>query len=440
MDRALGFGDALEFAKDPLAFLMDRKKMGDIVKLQFRPFQNFYVLYHPDDIHDVLVTNQDCFHKARGLRKLKVAVGEGLLTSEGEKHRRQRKMIQPHFSALQIGRYASQMVEETAELMGYWTSGEERQIDHDMMSLTLNIITKTMFGTEMRADTERIRRALDIVQKRVVERTRSIFDFLEILPGKKNRELKQAIETLDDIMWRIINDRRVNEKGKKDDLLSVLLAARDDEGNEMTEEELRDQVMTIFLAGHETTAHTLSWTWYLLSQHPEVETKLSAELDEVLGGRVPTFQDVKQLRYLTNIVQESMRLYPAAWAIPRKVVKAVQVGNQRFEPGDIVLISQYVVHRDSRYFEQPERFIPERFSHDLLKKIPPYAYFPFGGGSRICIGNHFAMMEAVLIMATIAQQYKLKLPAIHHPVVPEPLITMRPKNGLKLQVIKKFMD
>ncbi|MEW9668320.1 cytochrome P450 [Ammoniphilus sp. 3BR4] len=436
MGRALGFGDALDFAKDPLAFLMNQKKVGDIVKVRFRPFQNFYVLYHPDDICDVLVTKQDCFHKARGLQKLKVAVGEGLLTSEGEKHRRQRKMIQPHFSALQIGRYAAQMVEETAELTRQWTSGEERWIDRDMMALTLGIITKTMFGAEVSKDTERIRQDLDIVQRRVVERTRAIFDFLEIMQTKKNKELNQAIESLHQIINGILEQRRKKGESEKDDLLSALLSARDDEGNVLTEEELRDQVMTIFLAGHETTAHTLSWTWYLLPQHPEVEHKLSDELNEVLGGNVPTYDNVRQLRYLTQIVQESMRLYPAAWAIPRKAVKRVQIGKQRFEPGDIVLISQYVVHRDSRYFEHPDLFIPERFSQDLLKKIPPYAYFPFGGGPRVCVGNHFAIMEAVLILATIAQRYKLRLTADHPPIVPEPLITMRPKNGLKMQVIR----
>lgn len=373
MGRALGFGDALDFAKDPLAFLMNQKKVGDIVKVRFRPFQNFYVLYHPDDIRDVLVTKQDCFHKARGLQKLKAAVGEGLLTSEEEKHRRQRKMIQPHFSALQIGRYAAKMVEETGELTTQWTSGEERWIDRDMMALTLGIITKTMFGAEVSKDTERIRQDLDIVQRRVVERTRAIFDFLEIIQTKKNKELNQAIESLHQIINGILEQRRKKGESEKDDLLSALLSARDDEGNVLTEEELRDQVMTIFLAGHETTAHTLSWTWYLLSQHPEVEHKLSDELNEVLGGNVPTYDNVRQLRYLTQIVQESMRLYPAAWAIPRKAVKRVQIGKQRFEPGDIVLISQYVVHRDSRYFEHPDLFIPERFSQDLLKKIPPYA-------------------------------------------------------------------
>lgn len=437
MVRILGLGDAFDFAKDPLAFLMNRKKMGDIVKVRFRPFQNFYVLYHPNDIHDVLVTKQECFHKARGLQKLKVAVGEGLLTSEGEKHRKQRKIIQPHFSALQIGRYATQMVEETADFIGGWTNGEERRIDRDMMALTLHIITKTMFGTEVRRDTEWIRQALDIIQKRVVERTRAVIDFQEILPTIKNRELKQAIAFLRQIIDKIIERRRKDNRDEKKDLLSVLLAARDEEGNKLTEEELRDQVMTIFLAGHETTAHTLSWTWYLLSRHPEVENKLSAELDEVLSGKVPAYDDVRQLRYSTQIIQESMRLYPAAWAIPRKVVKRVAIGKQRFEPGDIVLISQYVVHRDSRYFEHPERFIPERFSDDLLKKIPPYAYFPFGAGPRVCIGHHFAMMEAVLILATIAQRYQIRLSANHPPVVPEPLITMRPKSGLNMQVIKK---
>lgn len=437
MVRLLGFEDARTFAKDPLAFLLERRKLGDVVRIRLKPFQNFYVLYQPDDICEVLVTKQDCFHKARGLQKLKVAVGEGLLTSEREEHRRQRKMIQPHFSAMQIGRYADQMVLETVDLINQWENGEERWIDRDMMALTLSIITKTMFGTEMHQDTERIRQALDIVQKRVVERTRAIFDFHEILPTKKNRELKHAVESLREMIDRIIEQRRTKDKKETDDLLSSLLAAWDEEGNELTEEELRDQVMTIFLAGHETTAHTLSWTWYLLSQHPEVETKLSHEMNEVLSGRAPRYQDVRQLRYATQIIQESMRLYPAAWAIPRQVVKRVEIGKRRFEPGDIILISQYAMHRDPDYFEQPQEFIPERFSPEVLKNIPPYAYFPFGGGPRVCVGNHFAMMESVLILVTIAQRYKLRVAQPHPPVVPEPLITMRPKNGLIMQIIGK---
>lgn len=425
-------GDLTAFREDRLKFFTKFREQGDMVKVRFGPVQKGYIMYHPNYIHEVLVTKHASFHKGRGLEKAKILIGDGLLTSEGQIHRKQRKLIQPHFTSQKLKVYAEQMVEDTTELIEEWRDGEERSISDDMMKLTLNVITKTMFGTHIQNRQEKIREAYE----RVIASTKALVRVPKMLPTSKNNEVKQSLKLLNDITFSIIDQRKKESENDRSDLLSVLLSAKDEEGQGMSDQELRDQVMTILLAGHETTAHTLSWTWYLLSQHPEVEEKFWAELETILEGRKPVYEDVRKLTYTTQIIQESMRLYPVAWIIVRKTVEEVEIANQRLFPGDIVFMSQYAVHRDPRYFENPEEFTPERFSGDFLKRIPQYAYFPFGGGPRVCIGNHFAMMEAVLILATIGQRYRLRMVDDTIPV-PEPLLTMRPKDGINMKVEKR---
>jgi len=280
--------------------------------------------------------------------------------------------------------------------------------------------------------------AIEIGMHYVSRKASSFIDLPNFVPTRSKMQFQQAAETLDKAIYSIISQRR-NQGGEgRQDLLSMLMAARDEEdGSGMSDKLVRDQVMTIFLAGHETTANTLSWIWYLLATHPEVEQRFSDELEQVLGERSPVYEDIEKLSYTNLLITEAMRLYPAAWAVNREVVDDVQIGDYTFKSGDTLMMSQYVVHRSPKFYEQPEKFIPERFAGDLLKKLPSFAYFPFGGGPRVCIGNNFALMETALLLAAIGKKYQLRLVPGHHPVQPEPLVTLRPKGGLKMVVTRR---
>ena len=260
---------------------------------------------------------------------------------------------------------------------------------------------------------------------------------LSMLPLKSNRRFEQAKQKLDDLIYRIINERRASGEDRGD-LLSMLLIAQDDEGGSggMSDEQVRDEAMTIFLAGHETTANALTWTWYLLSQHPDIEAKLHAEIETVLQGRLPTFEDIPKLRYTEMVFAESMRLYPPAWTIGRNALEDVEIGGYKIPTGALVLTSQFIVHRDERWFPEPEKFDPERWTPEAKEKRPKFSYFPFGGGTRICIGEAFAWMEGALLIATLAQKWRMKL-APENKIELQPLITLRPKNGMKMIMEKR---
>ncbi|MDF2717148.1 MAG: cytochrome [Paenibacillus sp.] len=432
-------GHLLAFRKDPLHFLEQSfREYGELVHLRFGPSRHLYLLSNPELIKEVLLTKQQHFRKAKGLQTAKAVVGEGILTSEKEKHLRQRRLMQPSFRKDRISAYGEAMVHHAERMTANWSGGQTRTITDDMMQLMLDIIMETMFGSQLEPSiVGEISRAIDVGMKYVSTRASSFIDLPASIPTKSNREFQQASKLLDGVIYGIIEKRR-NQTGeagtKRRDLLSMLLAARDEDGSSMTDEQVRDEVMTIFLAGHETTANTLSWTWYLLSLNPEAERKLHAELDSVLQGRRPTPDDMDKLEYLQLLLWESMRLYPAVWAINREVVGEVEIGGHTFRPGDTIMMSQYVMHRNPNYYDRPELFRPERFEGDFLKTIPQFAYFPFGGGPRVCIGNNFAMMEAALIIATVGQRFKLRLAEDHPPVELEPLVTLRPKNGLRMSV------
>ncbi|MEF3302583.1 cytochrome P450 [Paenibacillus sp. GYB003] len=429
-------GNLLAFRKNPLRFLEQSfREYGELVHLRFGPSRHLYLLTNPDWIKEVLLTKQHHFRKAKGLQTAKAVVGEGILTSEGDKHLRQRRLMQPSFRKDRISLYGDSMVRHAERLIERWRDGETRVVTDDMMKLTLDIITETMFGTQLDGGVEEIGRAIDVGMKYVSRKASSIIDLPAGFPTKSNREFQEASKLLDGVIYSIIERRRkhAGEGGEaRRDLLSMLLAARDEDGSAMTDEQVRDEVMTIFIAGHETTANTLSWTWYLLTQNPEAERKFHDELDAVLGGRAPTVDDLEKLNYLQLLLWESMRVYPAVWAINREVADEVEIGGHRFRPGDTIMMSQYVMHRNPNYYDDPERFRPERFENDFLKTIPQFAYFPFGGGPRVCIGNNFALMEAALILATIGRRYKLRLADRHPPIELEPLVTLRPKPGLTM--------
>lgn len=424
-------GQYVPFRKDPPGFLLrTAREHGDISFYRIGP-ANIFQFAHPDLVKDVLVTNQHSFIKSRVLQRAKVLLGEGLLTSEAPLHTRQRRLVQPAFHRERMASYAATMIEYAARTRDRWQDGQTFNAAVEMMRLTLAVVAQTLFSADVEADAAAIGESLgavlhlfDLVMmpfSRVVER----------LPLPSVRRFEQGKRRLDEIIYRIIRERRASGEDRGD-LLSMLLLAVDEEGGGgMSNQQVRDEALTLFLAGHETTANALTWTWYLLSQNPDVEAKLHAELDAVLGGRTPEPDDFGKLRYTEAVIAESLRLYPPAWGVGRMAVKHYQARGYEIEPGDIVLMSPFVVHRDPRWFPDPERFDPERWSPELRAGRPKFAYFPFGGGARVCIGEHFAWLEGVLMLATLGQRWKLSLKP-GHPVDYRALITLRPRHGMTM--------
>jgi cytochrome P450 len=414
------------------AMMNSARKYGDVVYLRLGG-DHLYMLHHPDHIHQVLVEQAGKFHKSRLYKQILARfLGNGLLVSDGEFWRRQRRLAQPAFHAKRIETYARCMVDFTTQMLESWREGETRDMAQDMMRLTLRVVAKTLFDADLSSDAASIGRALTALQETTDRRFSEILPLPDWLPTPDHLKERRANATLEAIITRIIDKRRASGEDKGD-LLSMLLLAEDDDGERMTDQQLRDETMTLILAGHETTANTLAWTWYLLAQHPEVEAKLHAELDGALAGRAAARDDLMLLPYTEMVVKEAMRLYPPVWSFTREAVEDVEIGGYVIPKGSIVVVTPYIVQRDARWFPDPERFDPERFDPENEKRLPKYAYFPFGGGPRICIGNTFAMMEARLILATIAQRYRLSLVS-QSPVTPEPLITLRPRGGLPMKL------
>ncbi|MBW4601616.1 MAG: cytochrome P450 [Calothrix sp. FI2-JRJ7] len=412
------------------------KEYGDIVLWQgplFRAFQ----LNHPDYIEEVLVSRSNLFGKHQSLNIFKRLLGNGLVSSDGEFWQRQRRMIQPAFHQERIVGYGKVMVDYAFAMLNSWEDGQERDIHDEMMGLTLEIVAKTLFEADVKQQVEIVGKALETSIEYYEVRNTNLLVYLlpDWFPTRKNLAYIRAMQQMDEMLYSIINQRRVSNQDKGD-LLSMLLHIQDEDGARMTDKQLRDEVMTLMFAGHETTALTLSWGLYLLSQHPEVEAKLLEEINAVLGEKAPTFADLPALRYTEQVIMEVMRLYPAAWAIGRQALQDCEIGGYNLRAGDAVIVSQWVMQRDARYFEDPEAFKPERWEGDFAKKLPKFAYFPFGGGSRICIGKSFAMMEAVLLLATITQKYHLEL-APGQEITPWPAFTLRPKHGIKMTLCKR---
>lgn len=421
-------GQLLEFRKQPLDYLYRlSKEYDDIVKLRFGLKQNVYVLFNPDYIEEVLIKKQASFQKAKTLQLTKDVLGEGLVTSEGEKHLQHRRHMQPLFQPKHIAHYAQTMINITEEVIANWQEGKVYDIHQEMMALTLKIINQTMFGSDIDEHIEQIRQAIDTGMNYITEKSRSLLS-LDLNTTKKI-EYEKAIEELNTIIYEIIEKRlKSSDLHERHDLLSRLLSSK-----VFSPEEVRDEVTTIFIAGHETTANTLSWAWYLLSKNPEAEKLFVKELKEVLQGKSMTLESYERLTYTKNIVYESLRMYPPAWKISREAIEDVQIGPYSFQKGDMIFMSQYAVHHNDKYFKEPFVFRPERFSDGSLDHNPQFSFFPFGGGPRVCIGNHFAHMEATLLLATIGQKYKLTLPE-NVQIDPEPLVTLRPKQPLMMKI------
>jgi cytochrome P450 len=423
-----------EFRHDPPGFLTKlAREHGDVVHFKLGP-QDMYLLNHPDYIRDVLVTHNRNFVKSRGLQMAKRFLGESLLTSEGEFHRRQRRLAQPAFHRQRINTYADAMIDHALRTRERWQAGQTLDIWQEMMRLTLSIVGKTLFDADVEAEATEIGKALTDVMQLFERITNPFSVLLDKLPLPANIRWIKAKARLDETIYRIINERRASGRDQGD-LLSMLLLAQDEEGDgsSMTDQQLRDEAMTLFVAGHETTANALTWTWYLLSQNPEAESKLHAEIDEVLCGRRPEARDFMDLRYTEMVFAESMRLYPPAWTMGRRVLSDYAVDRYIIPSDSIILMSPWVMHHDSRFYPEPYKFDPERWRPEAREARPKFSYFPFGGGPRVCIGEQFAWMEGVLLIATIAQQWKMRL-APEQLVEPKAMVTLRPRHGMRMLI------
>src|SRR5882757_6522121 len=403
---------------------------GDIAGLRTLNFKTLFV-NHPDLIEEVLVTNARKYSKGRVLRANRHVFGEGLLTSEGDFWLRQRRLAQPAFHRSRIASYAATMVEFTQRLLERWSSGEERDAHQEMMRLTLQIVSKTLFDADVERDAQEVGKSLELLLEIGANFRRTIF-VPHWVPTPANLRVKREVAQIEKILYRIIAERRASGHDAGD-LLSMLLAAQDEDGSKMTDRQLRDETITLFLAGHETTASALSWTWWLLAQNPAVEKKLHVELDAVLGDRAPSLEDLPKLAYTGQVITESLRLYPAAWGMARLAVEDHEIAGYPVRKGMGVAMAQWVVHRDPRWYDAPDEFRPERWEGDLQKRLLRFAYFPFGGGPRQCIGNMFALMEATLVLATVAQHIRLRMMQKQE-VVPLASITLRPKDGVAVRL------
>jgi cytochrome P450 len=407
------------------------EEYGDIAHYKIG-WNHIVFLNHPDYIREVLVVQNDNFVKERTVQRTKMLLGKGLITSEGAQHRTQRQVAQPAFHRQRIPDYANTMVQEAARVRDGWRSGEQRDIAIDMMHLTLNVVAQTLFATDLRGEVDELADAIN--------RIMGLYNFLVMLPAAEwlvhvrppgLAAFVKARKRIDAVVYRMIAAHR-QRSFQGSSLLDLMLAASPNH-DAASEQTLRDQVITIFLAGYETVANALSWTWYLLSQNPECERRLHLEIDRELQGRLPTYDDVPRLRYVEMVLAESMRLYPPAWAMGRHARADFRLGEFLLPQKTTVLMSQFITHRDPRFFPDPLRFDPERFTPEAKARRTKLTYFPFGAGVRQCIGESFAWMEGVLLLATLAQKWKLRLVPGHR-VEPEPLITLRPRFGMRMQL------
>lgn len=424
-------GESIRFIRDSLEFLRSSaREYGDLVRIPVIKGTRILV-NHPDYVQQVLVMQPHKFHKSKLSKEAtERLLGQGLLISEGEFWRRQRRLAQPAFHKHRINAYSSTMLDCAQAQIGNWRDGEVRNVAQEMMELTLEAAVRTLFGTTLPGEAQRVGRAMAFLMRYSLRRARHPIHFPANWPTPPNLRANREYEFLDSLVYRIISDRKAHpDSNHRNDLLSLLIAAMDQDGSQMTPKQLRDETMTLFIAGHETTAITLAWTWYLLAQHPAVEARLAEELRSVLGGRAPSVDDLARLPYLHAVISEVLRLYPPAYVLARVAIAPFRLGEHDFPAGETLLLSQWVMHRDPRYYEDPDAFRPERWLDGLAERLPPGAYFPFGDGPRRCIGQGFALLETALVIATVAQRFRFR-PVPKRRAVPEPLVTLRPKHGI----------
>jgi cytochrome P450 len=425
-------GSLVEVSGDWLGFYNKcAEEYGDVVRIHLAHVP-VYLLAHPRDIETVLATNAGNFTKSADYRALARVLGKGLLTSEGDFWKRQRSLIQPAFHRQNILAYAAVMTKAAGRMLDSWQEKCERNIHQDLMRVTLEIVAQCLFGAEVADAAERVGKAMEVVTERFITNASLAMLFRFDIPVLFARGEWRAIRELNEIIGSIIRKRSSSDQ-PREDLLDMLLRARDADGNPMSAGQVRDEAMTLFLAGHETTAIALSWACYLVAQDPYVEVKLTEELKAVLGGRIPTPEDLPRLRYTEMVLKEAMRLYPAVWGIGRRALQDCELGGYRVPAGSNIFILQWRTQRDPRFFPDPERFDPERWREDPVRsgKIPRFAYFPFGAGPRVCVGASFAMMEATLLLAMIQQRFHLEIVA-GHPIELFASVTLRPKHGIRV--------
>ncbi len=392
--------------------------------------ERWVLLNHPDLIRDVLVTHQRSFAKGRALERARRVVGTGLLTSEGEFHLRQRRPAQPAFHRDRIAAYGDQMVSLAARCGDRWTDGATVDMHAAMMHLTLAVVNKTLFDADVEQESDEIGDAVTTVLSSFAMVMLPFPQLIERLPLPFARRFRRARARLDETIYRIIAARRASGEDRGD-LLSMLLHATDAEGDGtgMSDVQLRDEVLTIFLAGHETTANALTFAWYVLSMYPAVASRLRAEVDAL--GADPTFADLSRLPYTRQVVMETLRLYPPAYAIGRRALEDYQCGAYTIRRGTVVLVMPWLQQRDARWWPEPERFDPDRWTPELIASRPKFSYFPFGAGTRICIGEQFAWTETILMLATLARRWSASL-VPGHPVTLQPMVTLRPAHGMRM--------
>lgn len=407
-------GSLRDFRHDTLGFLTAcARKYGDTSSFRLGPHR--YVFFaHPTDIEQVLVTQNSNFPKHYVIELLRPSLGNGLLTSEGETWKRQRRLIQPAFLRDRLLEYVPELVSQTEQMLRGWENGQQHDIHADMMRLTLSLVTRTLMDVDLNDHMLTVERATSALLDDFTRRYHSLVSLPVWVPTRRNRTFTAAMGQLDQLVQRLIDERRTASE-QRTDLLSRLIDARDaDEGRGMSDRQLRDELVTLLLAGHETTANALAWTWYLLAQNPDIAAKLHQELDDVLGGRAPIAADLPRLKYTEWTIRESMRLYPPAYAIGRRALRGCRIGEWSIPAGTTILLSQWVTQRDARFFENPEDFRPERWGETQTRELPKYAYFPFGGGPRVCIGNAFALLEAICVLATTASRFHVELVPDQH--------------------------
>ncbi|HZR44204.1 MAG TPA: cytochrome P450 [Ktedonobacteraceae bacterium] len=424
------------FLRNPVRVLPHiARKYGDVVHIKVGREETF-ILSHPDDIREVLVVQHENFRKGEGVMMLDRMLGKGLITNDGPSHKKQRRLVQPAFHRKRIAGYAASMVDAAQHQAQIWQDGASIDMAQEMLNVTLVVVGKTLFNTDVEKEADTFHQGLATSMEAFRKLAFSPWGpLIEQLPFPINARLRQARASLDKVVYRVIDEHR--QAGKdQGDLLSMLLMARDEDGSTMDELQLRDEVMTLFLAGHETVAHALTWTWYLLALHPEVRAKVQQEVDTVLAGRPATIDDLPRLTYIERVMTESMRICPPVWGIDRRAICDVNIRGIPIPKGARVVMSQYVVHHDPRFYPEPERFDPERWTPEMQAALPKCAYFPFGGGPRLCVGEPFAWTESILLIATLSQYWEAHLAADAR-IEFQPAVTLRPKYGVKMTLHKR---
>ena len=423
----LGLRNLHAMLRHPLAFLVHLAEAhGDVVELPLLT-QDWLVLNHPDDVEALLVTHHASLQRDEFAVYLRQVLGEGLLTSDGELWKRQRRLSATAFTPKRIKSYAAAMSAVTARGLDRVVPGEIVRLHEVMARLTMEVVAEVLFGAGVtEEDVQRVSHAMTLMNRLLANSPEAALRLPTWVPTPNHRAALAALRGLDALIHRIIEERRRGEP--RDDLLSALLAAVDEDGSRMSDTQLRDETLTLFLAGHETTSLALTYALELLARHPEVRRRVEAEVDDVLGGRLPTADDVPRLALTERVIKEAMRLHPPAWIVGREVAKPIEIAGVAIAPGTQVMVSQWLVHRDPRWWPRPEAFDPDRFLPEVAKTRPRFAYFPFGGGPRVCIGNHFAMMEAVLMLSLVVSRFEVELlpfEALRF----SPSITLQPADG-----------